>query len=149
VERSGKTQPLHAPLGTYATPRFSPDGKRLAFSMAGGHGADIWVRHLDRDSPSRLTSLTGLNRWPVWTPDGKNIVFQSTDPGATGLYWTRSDGSGEVLRLTDGKFSETPHSFSPDGNRLAFFQTGNGGSRIFSRRLSKAIPRGRLRGPAR
>ena len=124
VDRSGKTQPLQAVPGAYLTPRFSPDGKRLAFSS----GDDIWVKDLDRDTPSRLSFLPGLNRWPVWTPDGRYIVFQSANPAAPGLYSVRSDGSGEAQRLTDGKLQEIPYSFSPDGKRLAFQQTGNGGS---------------------
>src|SRR5262249_42601367 len=43
VDSFGKTQPLHAPPGQYANPRFSPDGKRLAFSSNSGKGTDIWV----------------------------------------------------------------------------------------------------------
>ena len=139
VDSSGKTEPLHAPPGRYYTPRFSPDGKRLAFSIGSGQGDDIWVKDLDRDTPSRLSFLPGLNRWPVWTPDGKNIVFQSSSPAAPGLYWIRSDGSGEAQRLTDGKLNEAPYSFSPDGKRLAFHQSGSGGFWTFSRRPSKAI----------
>jgi serine/threonine-protein kinase len=110
------------------TLRFSPDGKRLAFSIGTAQGYDIWVKDLDRDTPSRLSFLPGLNDWPVWTPDGKNIVFRSSNPAAPGMYWIRSDGSGEAQRLTDGKLSEVPYSFSPDGKRLAFDQAGNGGS---------------------
>jgi Tol biopolymer transport system component len=125
VDSLGKTQPLHAPLGLYFTPRFSPDGRRLAFSISNGQVEDIWVKDLDRDTPSRLSFLPGLNRWPVWTPDGKNIVFQCGNPAAPGLYWIRSDGSGQAHRLTDGKLAETPYSFSPDGKRLAFSQLGN------------------------
>jgi len=129
LDRSGKTQPLQAPPGLYRTPRFSPDGKRLAFSQ----GDEIWVKDLDRDIPSRLSFLAPQNRWPVWTPDGKNIVFQSTNPAAPGMYWIRSDGSGEAQRLTEGKPIEYPISFSPDGKRLAFTQTGNaGGPAIFT-----------------
>jgi Tol biopolymer transport system component len=128
VDRSGKTQPLHAPIDLYSTPRFSPDGKRLAFSIVNGQSDDIWVKDLDRDTPSRLSFLPGQNRFPVWTPDGKNIVFQSTNPAAPGMYWIRSDGSGEAQRLTDGKHQEAPNSFSPDGKRLAFYQMGNGTS---------------------
>jgi serine/threonine-protein kinase len=128
VDRSGKTEPLHAPPGVYATLRFSPDGKRLAFSIGSGQGTDIWVKDLDRDTPSRLSFLSGTNRNPVWTPDGKNIVFQSANAAAPGLYWVRSDGSGETQRLTDGNPGETPYSFSPDGKRLAFYQRGNGDS---------------------
>ncbi len=136
VDRSGgapsgvthMTEPLHAPPGLYVTPRFSPDGKRLAFSMLNGQVGDIWVKDLDRDTPSRLSFLPGGNASPVWTPDGKNIVFLSRSQAAPGLYWIRSDGSGEAQRLTDGKLREFPFSFSPDGKRLAFDQTGNGGS---------------------
>jgi Tol biopolymer transport system component len=122
VDRSGKIEPLYAPLVSFASPRFSPDGKRLAFSSATAEGEDIWVKDLDRDAPSRLSFLPGQNRWPVWTPDGKNIVFRSTNANAPGMYWIRSDGSGEAQRLTDGKLNETPYSISPDGKRLAFFQ---------------------------
>jgi serine/threonine-protein kinase len=132
VDSSGKTQPLHAPPGQYRFPRFSPDGKRLAFAMDNGKGADIWVKDLDRDTPSRLSFLPGQNRSPVWTPDGRNIVFQSINPAAPGLYWIRSDGSGEARRLTDGKLLEVPHSFSPDGKRLAFAGIGNGDADIFT-----------------
>jgi serine/threonine-protein kinase len=131
VDSSGKTEPLHAPRGLYFTPRFSPDGKRLAFSLS-GNSDDIWVKDLDRDTPSRLSFLPGQNRWPVWTPDGKNIVFQSTNPAAPGLYLIRSDGSGEAQRLTNGKSFEAPYSFSPDGKRLAFMQGGNASMDIFT-----------------
>ena len=128
LDSSGKTLPLHAPPGRYNTPRFSPDGKRLAFSMGSGKGSDIWVKDLDRDTPSRLSFLAGLNANPMWTPDGKNIVFRSMNPAAPGLYGIRSDGSGEAKRLTEGKPSEYPTSFSPDGKRLAIVQSGNGSS---------------------
>jgi serine/threonine-protein kinase len=127
VDRAGKRQPLQAP-GAYYTPRFSPDGKRLAFTMSGSQGFDLWVKDLDRDTPSRLSFLKGTNNWPVWTPDGKNIIFKSTDPGASGLYWIRADGAGEAQRLTDGKHDEFPYAISPDGKRLALSALGNGGS---------------------
>jgi serine/threonine-protein kinase len=130
VDRAGKAeQPLHAPLGAYYGLRFSPDGKRLAFSMSSGKGQDIWVKDLDRDTPSRLSFLPSVNSRPVWTPDGKSIVFHSAHPAAPGLYAIRSDGSGEAKRLMEGKALGYPYSFSPDGKRLAIAQTGHGGNR--------------------
>jgi Tol biopolymer transport system component len=132
VDRSGKTQPLHATLGSYFTPRFSPDGRRLAFTVSSGQGYDVWVKDLDRDTPSRLSFLKSTNNWPVWTPDGKNIIFKSIDPGKPGLYWTRSDGAGEAQRLTDGKLDEFPYSISPDGGRLAFSGTTAGNIDLFT-----------------
>ena len=126
VDKAGKTtQPLHAPPGEYYGVRFSPDGKRLAFSMANDKGQDIWVKDLERDTPSRLSFLPGRNTHPVWTPDGKFLVFRSDNPAGRGLYAIRSDGSGEAKRLTEGEAN--PYSFTPDGKRLAI-AVGSGGS---------------------
>ena len=127
VDSSGKTQPLHAPLGQYASPRFSPDGKQLAFAKDNGNGSDIWVKDLERDSSSRLSFLPGTNSNPVWTPDGKTIVLVSSNPAAPGLYAIRSDGSGEAKRLTGGNPLENPYSFSPDGKRLAIGTSARNG----------------------
>jgi Tol biopolymer transport system component len=115
----GRTQPLQPAPGLYGFPRFSPDGKRLAFQLDDGQGhVDIWVRDLERDTTSRLTSLPGQNGWPLWTPDGRHIVFLATNPAAPGIYWTRADGSGAAYRVTDtGR--HIPQSISPDGKRLA------------------------------
>jgi len=128
VDRAGKTQPMYAEPGRYLHPRFSPDGKRLAFSLSNSKGADIWVKDLDRETPSRLSFQAGSNFFPLWTPDGKGIVFRSTNPAAPGIYGIRSDGSGGERRLTEHIASEHAYSFSPDGKRLAVHQTGNEGS---------------------
>ncbi len=132
IDGAGKLTPLHAAVASYKEPRFSPDGKRLAYSMASGASgatSDIWVKDLDRDTPSRLSFLSGtVVSSPVWTPDGKQIVFNSTmgAGGASGLYMIRSDGAGEAQRLTSAMRSQYPYSISPDGKRLAF--SGNAGS---------------------
>src|SRR5678816_2405872 len=103
ISSSHPAERWHASPGSYFTPRFSPDGKRLAFTLGAGSGFDVWVKDLDRDTPSRLTFLTGTNNWPVWTPDGKHIVFKNAGSSAPGLYWVRSDGAGEAVRLSDDK----------------------------------------------
>ena len=128
ADRSGVIKPLLPQVGSYSTPRFSPDGKRLAFSLSNGSGSDIWVKDMDREAPSRLSFLKGSNYFPEWTPDGGNIVFKSSDHDQSGLYWIRADGAGEAQRLMDGKSNPVPESFSPDGKRLAYSEIGNSGS---------------------
>jgi WD40 repeat protein/predicted Ser/Thr protein kinase len=129
LDSYGNTQPLHSTPGVYRTPRFSPDGKRLAFCIPGPGPTDIWVKGLERDTTSRLPSLPGANGNPVWTPDSKDIVFSSAaDPAVRGMYWIRADGSGEPQRLTDGKTMQIPSSFSPDGKRLAYQQLSDDGN---------------------
>jgi serine/threonine protein kinase len=122
LDSTGKTQPLHLTPGFYWDSRLSPDGKRLAFAIGNVGVAGIWVKDLERDTTSRLTSLPGHNDWPAWTPDGKNIVFRSFQLDRNLMYWIRADGSGEARRLTDGKTVQIPNSFSPDGKRLAYVQ---------------------------
>jgi Tol biopolymer transport system component/predicted Ser/Thr protein kinase len=124
IESSGAKRLMNAGASGYLTPRFSPDGGRLAFTRASGSGFDLWVSDLDRDTASRLTFLPGTNINPVWTPDGRYIVFLSSGHPAAGLYWIRADGGGEPRRLTDGNAAEVAQSFSPDGKRLAIYQRG-------------------------
>jgi hypothetical protein len=123
LDSMGKTQPLLAKPDTYLYPRLSPDGQRLALSA----GGDVWVYDWQRDTMSRLTFGGGNNMSPVWSPDSRYIVFQSTG----GLFWTRSDGAGKPQPLTQNKQVSdtlTPYTFTPDGTRLAFhkptFDTG-------------------------
>jgi serine/threonine-protein kinase len=133
LDSSGKTQPLYATPGSFSDVKLSPDGKLLAVSVDTGSGQHIAVLDIERQTLSNLSFLPGTNVAPVWSPDGKYLVFRSYTPKGLGLYWTRADGSGEAHRLSDGKSSETPQCFSPDGKRLILVQEGEGtGSDIWS-----------------
>jgi Tol biopolymer transport system component len=70
-----------------------------------------------------MTRLTfgGNAQQPVWTPDGKHIAFQST-AGGFGIGWVRSDGSGEPRLVLPTQNVANPYSFSPDGQRLAYYE---------------------------
>jgi Tol biopolymer transport system component len=118
MESTGKTHPL-LPSGDYFAPRFSPDGKRLALAVGPPGAGDIQVDDWQRDTMTHLT-FTQTNLFPVWTPDGKHIVFQSQSPGAKSMRWIRADGAGESQLLLESEGDLRPYSFSPDGKRLAF-----------------------------
>jgi serine/threonine-protein kinase len=116
LDASGKTEPLRPIPGAYASPRLSPDGKRLAVVALTSGKRDIWIYDPERDSMTRLTSAPGDNISPVWTPDGKRIAFASEKDG---IFWIRADGGGEAQRLTQSATPQVPSSFSPDGKWLA------------------------------
>ena len=78
----------------------SPDEKQAAFFLKG----DVWVRDLARGLSTRLTFDPGIDRAPVWSPDGGRIVFSSSrDSGRLDLYVKSASGEGqEELLLTTG-----------------------------------------------
>jgi serine/threonine-protein kinase len=118
LDSSGKMQPLLRTPGVYLALALSPDGRTLAFQ---GKGGDIYVHSLERDTTIPLT-FDGNGGGPVWTPDGKHIVFGS-QYGGFSLSWIRSDGSGGPLRLLENRTLLIPWSFSRDGRWLAYTQS--------------------------
>jgi serine/threonine-protein kinase len=76
LDAAGKRQPLLSKPGGYRYLMLSPDGRRLA--LVEGSPSDIWVYDPQRDTSTRLTFGGGfVNQWPVWTPDGRYVVFAS------------------------------------------------------------------------
>ena len=127
MDHAGKTLPLLTSAESSSeSPRFSPDGQRLAFSRSMRGRQDIWILDLARGAASRLTALPGINDMPVWTPDGLNIVFRSIDQPKPGIYGVRADGSGDPHRLLESTGGECPTSVSPDGKRVAIWTNGTG-----------------------
>jgi Tol biopolymer transport system component len=118
LDSSGKVQPLISTMGAYWNPRFSPDGKRLA--IQNGPESDIYVYDVSRETMTRITS-GGYTDAPIWTPDGKHIAYFQSAGGRFGIFWIRSDGSGEPQQLLATQNISPPWSFSPDGRRLAYF----------------------------
>jgi Tol biopolymer transport system component len=123
MDREGKFQPLRTVPEDYLDPRFSPDGKKLALVVQDRKSSDIWVYDLDRDTLSRVTFGPGYNETPVWTPDGRRIVYSSTQGNSPdNLFWVKSDGTGAPERLTESKGQQSSYSISLDGKFLAFDQ---------------------------
>jgi len=125
VDRNGAEQPFAVPAHAYESPRFSPDGQRIAVVP----DSQIWLYDLSRETLTRLTFEGSVNSRPVWTPDGKRIAFFSNKAGQLNLFWQLADGSGGLERLATSDFIDVPQSFSPDGQLLAFHEvnptTGN------------------------
>ncbi len=122
LSRDGKTSVLRATKAEWVYPRFSPDGRKLALDIYDGKQRDIWVYDLARDTLTQLTFDSGDDTLPIWTPDGKRIVFGSerAKRGTRNLYWVNADGTGEVTRLIDSPDDQRPMSWHPSGKFLVF-----------------------------
>jgi serine/threonine-protein kinase len=118
LDATGKQEALVAKPGPYlGRPRVSPDGKRIAMTIQDGSNQDIWVYEPERDAMIRLSSGGGLFTNPVWTRDGRHVVYALVGGG---LRWSRADGAGQPQVLHAGTI-EIPTAFSWDGTRLVYF----------------------------
>ena len=115
VDRNGHETPIKGlPPRAYATLALSPDGTRLSFDIE-DREFDVWIWDIAREVLSRLTSGPSVDGLPRWTPDGQRLIFASDRDGPLNLYSVRSDGSGQVERLTTSNNDQYPNSVTPDG----------------------------------
>jgi len=131
MDRQGKPQPIPGQVRRqWATGRLSPDGQRIANGIRNGKDNDIWVLDLARGTPTRL-SFGGQNDFPIWTPDGKRVVYGGTKDGKPGIYSVPADGSSQPELVIPTDPPGSPTSFAPDGKTLLYSQIGpNGRMRI-------------------
>jgi serine/threonine protein kinase/Tol biopolymer transport system component len=128
MARDGKPEMLRATPANWNSARFSPDGTRIALQIGDGLRSGIWVYDWSRDVLSRVTSSSANplgDGGPVWTNDGRRIVFSSAgrDGGPMSLHWQAADGSGEAEPLTQSKNRQVAGSWHPNGTLLAFTET--------------------------
>jgi Tol biopolymer transport system component len=111
------TQPL-----LYIRPAVSPDGNTLAAGVldpdAGSYS--VWLIDLKTGTPSRFTFEA--SRWPVWSPDGKQIAFNLDRTGNDDLYVKAVSGAAGERLLLSNPFRKVPSDWSGDGNLLLFDQ---------------------------
>ena len=80
---------------------------------------EIYVMNVDGTNPIRLTNNDASDYQPIWSPDGKMILFTSERDGNEEVYMMNVDGSDPV-NLTDNPSSDTVGSWSPDGKHIVF-----------------------------
>ena len=122
MDRDGKVTPLRTLPADWSNLVFAPDRRRLALDIFDGSQTDVWIYEWERDSLDRLTLSPGGAQKPVWTPDGRRIVFTRGGTGTGNLYWQRADNTGELQRLTDSKSGQAAWSWHPNGRFLAFHE---------------------------
>jgi len=126
-DRNGKVTGTVGGPGSYANPSLSNDGLRLAFDEPNPNGRmfGIWTRDLKTGAVSRLTLDDSLNQIPIWSPDGKRVVFTSNRTRFNRLYWKNGDGSGKEEQMVDlGAVQEGCWDWSRDGKNLLVRKDG-------------------------
>ncbi len=117
VDRTGTITPLGIPPRRYGAPRLAPGGRLLAETVADGQNTDIWIRDLERGARTRFTFGEATDFNPVWTPDGRTLIYNGEEPQFT-IYQRPADGSAEPTLLLREPIGTNPTSVSPDGRLL-------------------------------
>jgi Tol biopolymer transport system component len=124
----GKAKVLRSGIPFELQPRFSPDGKRIAFTSDAGGGDNIWVMNTDGSDAKAITKekFRLLNN-PYWTPDGNYIVarkhFTSQRSLGAGEIWQYHHTGGSGVQLTKRKNDQQDVNepcISPDGKYLYY-----------------------------
>jgi len=78
--------------------------------------------------------MEGRNRYPIWSPDGTRVAFQSDRGGEQAIYVQRVDGTGRAERLAGAQNGESfiPHSWSPDGRLILLSLKKDSGSSLWT-----------------
>jgi dipeptidyl aminopeptidase/acylaminoacyl peptidase len=108
-----------------ADPQISPDGKWIVYAvttvdLAGNKTtSNLWLASVADGSRRQLTTATKKDRHPRWSPNGKQILFESDRSGETQLWLIAPDG-GEARQLTTISSEASNGLWSPDGKWIAF-----------------------------
>ena len=118
-DRAGRDLGSVAEPGDYNSVELSPDGEQVAVTMGTTiSNMDIWILQLGRGIASRLTFEEGGDIWPVWSPDGRRLVFTSNRDGLFNLFVKQADGSAMEERISPPAMDLGPSDWSPDGREL-------------------------------
>jgi TolB protein len=124
------------------SPRWSPDGGRIAFVSDRDGNREVYVMAADGSSQINITTKDGDDSQPAWSPDGRWIAYVTGDAERSG----RAEGEGiAVISVigADGRprrhrgelgRGQTP-TWSPDGRRLAFSRLTAKGAAIYTMRV--------------
>ena len=114
VDRSGAMTPLDAPARSYGAPRLSPDGTRIAVAVTEQANPDVWLHDLRRGTWSRFTFTPAADFNPLWTPDGRTVLYNNEAPQFT-ILRRPADASAEPELLLAEAVDTSPTDITPDG----------------------------------
>jgi eukaryotic-like serine/threonine-protein kinase len=118
-DRNGRPVGMLGEASDFYSVAFSPDRKRVAAARLDQNN-DIWIYDVPNGLASRFTLSRAVERDPIWSPDGKSIVYRSNAKGPFDLYRKAADGTGSEELLYADPVPKIATSWSPDGQLLLF-----------------------------
>lgn len=121
-DRNGTVLGVVSKPGNYFDLALSPDESKVAvqlWDLLGGN-SDIWILDPGRNLSSRLTFGASVEDDPVWSPDGKWVLFSSSKEGTPNLYRKLATGTGSEELVLASPLPLYSNDWSPDGKSIIF-----------------------------
>jgi Tol biopolymer transport system component len=118
-DRAGRSLGPVGETGIYRGFALSPDERSVAVHVHEATGGGIWIRNLETGNFARLTFGSHDDIRPLWSPDGRLILYASNEQA---FYKKRSNGSGDAEVVFESSFLKFPESWSRDGKVVLFTQ---------------------------
>jgi len=113
--------PLLPDVRAYANPRYSPDGKQVAVTIASGSSSDIWLDDVASGRLTRLTNGGTVNERPEWSPDGSRVLFRTDRGDRSAIWWQPADQSQPATPLlADEDADYFEGVLTPDGRNIVY-----------------------------
>lgn len=112
------------------SPRWSPDGSRLAYVSFESGKPVVYVHTLATSARVPVANYKGNNSAPAWSPDGSTLAIVLTRDGLSQIYTISADGSN-LRRVTRSPGIDTEPTFTPDGRSIIFTSDRSGGPQIY------------------
>jgi eukaryotic-like serine/threonine-protein kinase len=127
VDRGGRQVGALTDLpGVVSAEEISPDGQRIAVDLNTGN-RDIWLVDPAQRGPTRFTFDSEADGFPVWSPDGQSIAFESNRAGNYDIYVKPANGSTPEQPLLMAPGQQWPVDFSKNGRFLLYYDQVNSG----------------------
>jgi len=123
-------QSVLASNASIISPKWSPDGTRLAYVSFESQKATVVVQNLATGERRTVANFFGNNSAPAWSPDGRTLAVTLTKDGTSQIYLIPATG-GEPRRITESAAIDTEADWSPDGSFIAFISDRSGGPQIY------------------
>jgi eukaryotic-like serine/threonine-protein kinase len=122
IDRKGTVVGTALAAGQHVDFRIAPDGRTVALAMVEPESdrSDIYLLDLARGTRLRATSSPATDASPVWSPDGRRLIFRSNREAVHDLYMLDVDGSGSERKFQSSSAAKYPTSWSGDGKWVAY-----------------------------
>ncbi|WP_299833811.1 Tol-Pal system beta propeller repeat protein TolB [Pseudomonas sp.] len=112
------------------SPRFAPDGKRIAYVSFEQKRPRIFIQHIDTGRREQITNFEGINGAPAWSPDGNKLAFVLSKDGNPEIY-VMTLATRQISRVTNDPSIDTEPFFGKDGTTLYFTSDRGGKPQIY------------------